>query len=77
VAAGYGVGSMLLDALERLAASRGAGKLSADVSDNAQGFFKKHGYVPRQRNSVPVAGEWLANTTMEKQLAPAPKRSAS
>jgi putative acetyltransferase len=77
VAAGYGVGSMLLDALERLAASRGAGKLSADVSDNAQAFFKKHGYVPRQRNSVPVADEWLANTTMEKQLAPAPKRSAS
>lgn len=75
VAAGHGVGSMLLDALERLAGSRGAGKLSADVSDSAQGFFKKHGYSPRQRNTVPVAGEWLANTTMEKQLAPKERTS--
>lgn len=69
VAAGRGVGTMLLDALERLAASRGAKKLSADVSDNAQAFFKKRGYVAQQRNSVPIAGEWLANTTMDKALA--------
>jgi putative acetyltransferase len=75
VAAGQGVGSMLLDALERLAASRGAGTLSADVSDNAQAFFRKRGYVARQRNSVPLAGEWLANTTMEKALAPKGKPS--
>jgi putative acetyltransferase len=68
VAAGQGVGSMLLDAIERLAASRGAGKISADVSDSAQAFFKKHSYVARQRNSIPVAGEWLANTTMDKAL---------
>jgi putative acetyltransferase len=68
-AAGQGVGSMLLDALERLARSRGAGRLTADVSDSAQEFFRRHGFVPRQRNSVPLGGEWLANTTMEKQLA--------
>jgi putative acetyltransferase len=74
VATGQGVGSMLLDALERLAASRGAKRLTADVSDSAQSFFKKRGYVARQRNSVPVAGEWLANTTMDKQLL-APKES--
>jgi putative acetyltransferase len=70
LAAGHGVGTMLLDALERLAGSRGAKKLSADVSDSAQAFFSKRGYVARQRNSVPVAGEWLANTTMDKPLAP-------
>jgi putative acetyltransferase len=70
IAAGQGVGSMLLDALERLAGSRGAGRLSADVSDSAQAFFSKRGYVPRQRNTVPVAGQWLANTTMDKVLAP-------
>jgi putative acetyltransferase len=68
VAVGNGVGSMLLDALERLAGSRGAGLISADVSDSAQGFFSKHGYTPRQRNTVPLAGEWFANTTMEKKL---------
>jgi putative acetyltransferase len=68
-AAGHGVGAMLLDALERLARSRGAARLVADVSDSAQDFFRRRGFVPRQRNSVPFAGEWLANTTMEKQLA--------
>jgi putative acetyltransferase len=68
-AAGHGVGAMLLDALERLARSRGAARLTADVSDGAQDFFRRRGFVPRQRNSVPLAGEWLANTTMEKQLA--------
>jgi len=68
-AAGQGVGAMLLDALERLARSRGAARLTADVSDSAQDFFRRRGFSPRQRNSVPLGGEWLANTTMEKQLA--------
>jgi putative acetyltransferase len=68
-AAGQGVGTMLLDALERLARGRGAARLTADVSDSAQDFFRRRGFSPRQRNSVPLGGEWLANTTMEKQLA--------
>jgi putative acetyltransferase len=68
-AAGHGVGSMLVNALEKLAASRGAGKLTADVGDNALDFFRKRGFVPQTRNSRPVGGEWLANTTMEKKLA--------
>jgi putative acetyltransferase len=68
-AAGHGVGSMLIDALEKLAASRGAKRLTAEVSDNAHDFFKRRGFVPTQRNSVPLGNEWLANTTMEKQLA--------
>ena len=64
-----GVASMLIDALERLAAARGAGKLKADVSDSALDFFRKRGFVAQTRNTVPVGGEWLANTTMEKTLA--------
>ena len=40
-AAGHGVGSMLIDALEKLAASRGAPRLTADVSDSAEDFFKR------------------------------------
>jgi putative acetyltransferase len=67
--AGNGVGSMLVDALEKLAAARGTDKLVADVSDSAHDFFKKCGYVDQRRNTVPMAGEWLANTTMEKRLA--------
>jgi len=68
-AAGHGVGSMLIDALEKLAASRGAPRLTADVSDSAEEFFKRRGFVPQQRNTVPLGDEWLANTTMEKKLA--------
>jgi putative acetyltransferase len=68
-AAGQGVASMLCEALEKLAGGRGAKKLTVDASDNAQGFFQKRGYVPMQRNTVTVNGEWLANTTMQKTLA--------
>src|ERR1700679_3526934 len=61
---GQGVASMLCDALEKLAGSRGATSLTVDASDNAQVFFAKRGYVAKQRNSVIVNGEWLANSTM-------------
>jgi putative acetyltransferase len=66
--AGQGVASMLCDALEKLAGSRGSRKLTVDASDNASEFFRKRGYVASQRNSVTVQGEWLANTTMQKTL---------
>jgi putative acetyltransferase len=68
-AAGQGVGSMLTDALEKLAGGRGAKALTVDASDNAQEFFTRRGYVAKQRNTVTVNGEWLANTTMQKTLA--------
>ena len=68
-AAGQGVGAMLADALEKLAGSRGVAKLSVDASDSARGFFEKRGYVAQQRNSISLGGEWLANTTLQKQLA--------
>src|SRR5882672_1158251 len=67
-AAGQGVASMLCDALEKLAGGRGAKSLTVDASDNAEGFFLKRGYVGKQRNTVTVNGEWLANTTMQKTL---------
>jgi putative acetyltransferase len=68
-AAGQGVASMLSDALEKLAGGRGAKSLTVDASDNAQEFFVKRGYVAKQRSTVTVNGEWLANTTMQKTLA--------
>ena len=68
-AAGRGVGTMLVDALEKLGLARGARRLTADVSDSAQDFFEKRGFTATQRNTVRRAGEWLSNTTMEKQLA--------
>jgi putative acetyltransferase len=68
--AGQGIGAMLCDAVERLAAARGTPRLTADVSDTARGFFERRGYVAQRRNTVSCGDEWLANTTMEKPLAP-------
>ena len=67
--AGQGIGAMLLDAVEKLAAARGAARLTADASDTAVPFFEKRGFVAQQRNTVTRGDEWLANTTMEKKLA--------
>jgi putative acetyltransferase len=67
-AAGHGVGSVLCDALEKLAGARGTKSLTVDASDNASDFFRKRGYVAQQRNSVTLNGEWLANTSMQKAL---------
>lgn len=66
--AGQGVGALLCDALEKLAGARGTKSLSVDSSDNAIDFFRKRGYAAQQRNSVTINGEWLANTTMKKEL---------
>jgi putative acetyltransferase len=74
VAAGQGAGAMLCDAMERLATARGAKELSVEASDTARGFFEKRGFIARTRNTVSLAGEWLANTTMTKPLG---KESAS
>ena len=67
--AAQGVGTMLVDALEKLMASRGAARLTADASDSAREFFEHRGYVAQRRNTVARGGEWLATTTMEKKLA--------
>lgn len=69
-ATGNGVGSTLADALERLAAARGAKEISVEASDTAQPFFAARGYVPGKRNLIPIEDQWLSNTTMTKQLAP-------
>jgi putative acetyltransferase len=65
----YGAATMLVDALEKLAASRGTESLKVDASDTAREFFEKRGYVAHQRNSVSLGRVWFANTTMKKALA--------
>lgn len=66
--AGDGVGTAICDALEKIAAARGAAELSVDASETAVIFFEGRGYVATTRNSVPIGGEWLSNTTMRKPL---------
>ena len=67
-ATGHGAGTMLCDALEKLAGARRAKELTVDASDTARGFFEKRGYTAKSRNTVLHNGEWLANTTMVKPL---------
>jgi len=67
-AVGQGIAAMLCGAIEKLAAARGATSLTVDASDNAAEFFVKRGYEAKQRNTVSLNGEWLANTTMQKSL---------
>jgi putative acetyltransferase len=71
---GQGIGTMLYDALEKLASARGASELTVDASDSAREFFLRRGFQPYRRNTISVGNEWIANTTMKKTL-PA-KRSA-
>lgn len=67
-AAGQGVATALIDALERLAAARGAKTLIVSASDTARDFFGKRGYSAEQRNTILMGDEWLGNTTMKKDL---------
>jgi putative acetyltransferase len=68
-AAGQGAAVLLCNALEKLAAARGAKELTVDASDTASGFFEKRGFSATTRNTVTIGGEWLATTTMTKPLA--------
>ena len=75
-ARGKGVGKALVGVMELLARQRGAEMLTVDASEVACEFFVHLGYEKQARNTVMRAGEWLANTTMTKNLPPAPKANA-
>jgi putative acetyltransferase len=64
----HGVGSMLYDAIEKLATARGAKKLTADVSDTARPFFDMKGFQPLHRQTVAIGDYWLGNTRMERAI---------
>ena len=67
-----GVASALIEALEKLAAARGATQLSAKASDVARPFFSARGYEPQSHNTVPLGDEWLGHTVMMKSFGAQP-----
>src|SRR3712207_1941240 len=75
-AAGQGVGTLLADALEKLAGARGAKRLTVEASDTARPFFENRGFEAERRNTVSLGDEWLGNTTLAKYL-PAEARKLS
>lgn len=68
-AARRGVASLLLMALEKLAAARGARTLTTDASDTAEPFFKARGFTATSRNTVIIGDAFLGTTTMTKVIA--------
>ena len=75
--AGQGAGRALIDALTKLAAARGATRVTAEASEGAKPLFERLGFQAQRRNLVRVGDEWLANTTMTKSLggdSPPPTR---
>ena len=58
----------VVDALEKLAAGRGATRLTTEASDTARPFFAGRGYVAERRETVIREGEWLGRTVMAKEL---------
>ena len=70
--AGRGAGRALIDALTKLAAARGAKRLTAEASEGAKPLFERLGFTAERRNLVRVSDEWLANTTMAKSLSAEP-----
>ena len=64
----HGVATTLIDALEKLAAARGAKKLTVKASDVARSFFSARGYDAQSRNTVPLGEEWLGHTVMMKSF---------
>jgi putative acetyltransferase len=71
-----GAGRALVDALTKLAAARGAKRVTAEASEVAKPLFERLGFAAEKRNLVRVGDQWLANTTMAKSLGldPTPQR---
>ena len=63
-----GVGSTLIDALEKLAAARGTSMLDVEASEAARDFLTKRGFTAQSRNTVEIEGEYLGRTRMTKAL---------
>ena len=67
-AARRGVASLLLNAVEKLAAGRGARSLVTDASDTAKPFFDVRGFEAQRRQTLSLGDVWIGNTRMTKTL---------
>ena len=63
-----GVATTLIEALERIAFSRGAPKLTVDASDTSKPLFERAGFRAERRNVVRIGKAWCGNTSMNKAL---------
>jgi putative acetyltransferase len=70
-AARKGVGSALVQEIERIARERGLGRLDLDASLTSEPFYAHHGYDTRERGEhVLRSGQRMACVKMRKDLSP-------
>lgn len=67
---GQGVASALYQALEHVAREQGMGRLYAEASEVARGFFQRQGFTVTARREFLVDGIPLHNYAVEKLLDP-------
>ena len=67
-AARRGAATALLEAIEKLAAGRGAKHLEVDASDTARPFFEARKFDPQLRQTIVLGDTWFGNTRMRKAL---------
>jgi putative acetyltransferase len=63
-----GVGAALYAAVERSARERGLAELTAHASAFAEPFFKKHGWVVRERETVGTGDAAIVRAVMAKTM---------
>lgn len=66
--AGEGIGTTLVETMERLATARGSKELTVNSSETAVMFFEARGYIANSRYLIPIDDQWLSNTTLIKKL---------
>jgi putative acetyltransferase len=64
----HGVGTALIEHLDRVARASGLTALQSDVSLCAEPFFQHHGFSVLERRTVVVRGVTMANKRMQKDL---------
>ena len=69
-AARRGIATLLLNAIERLAAGRGSRLLDVEASDTARPFFEVRGFTSQSRQTASIGDQWLGNMHMTKVLKP-------
>ena len=64
----HGVGSLLLNAVEKLAGAREIKALAVDASDTAKPFFDAKGFEAKHRQTAEIGDYYIGNTRMTKTL---------
>jgi GNAT superfamily N-acetyltransferase len=70
---GQGIGTALLEQMERDAADSGVTAIETESTLTAEGFYKSHGYLDVERKTMPIAkGQSLQVVSIRKEIGQPP-----